>query len=446
MQKRNSDPMLAAIERALKPGKFIRYSEVFDFVEDLEKIEALLGGMAPEPTGHAVRLFEIFLSGCYEKIDECDDSGAYLSMFFQSLFCGWIKARQAMKLPADDTLRQILKWMDHDDYGFCYRIEKDLVKALDLNGRRLLIEHFQGLIAQSWPGTMAGQAKAIFEYSNEIRLPALSLKEVYLSTKAVDSYVELCNQLGFSPLDCEHLAEMEMSLKHWTQALAWVEKGMALEPTRNWHNQSSHDLGHFKPKILAKVGRKDDALAAVWAGFQKEPSEMTYEELMASVPKDQKAAWREKAMNVAMQGELGELMSLCLKTKDWDRLAARIHASTHAQLEAISQYVSEPAAGGLGKRDKLAAGKLYRALAMRILNSKKSKYYDAALGHLRRARKLFLEAKSEPEWQEIMKTIQTEHGRKKGILAGLGLISSGKVPNEPSFAERAQARWREQTS
>ena len=38
-----------------------------------------LESLALEATGRAVRLLEIFLSGCYEKIEECDDSGAYLS-------------------------------------------------------------------------------------------------------------------------------------------------------------------------------------------------------------------------------------------------------------------------------------------------------------------------------------------------------------------------------
>jgi hypothetical protein len=305
---KNSDPLIAEIERALVRGKYIRYSETCSFVEGLEKVQKQLESLAPEASGRAVRLFEMFLSGCYAKIEECDDSSAYLSMFFHSLFCGWIKARQAMGLPADETVRQILKWMERDNYGFCYRIEPELVKALDSDGNRLLIAHFHNLIAAALQESMPGHGKAIFEYDNKVRLPALSLKDIYLSTKSVAPYVALCDRLGFSPLDCERLAEVEIFHKHWHQALVWAEKGLALEPTRNWHNESSHSLAQLRLKILAKAGRKEDALAAAWSQFEVYPSEMAYEELIACVPKSDKPQWHDKAMMAATKGEVGEFM------------------------------------------------------------------------------------------------------------------------------------------
>jgi len=443
---RNTDRLVAEIEHALIPGKFIRYSETNGFVQELEKVQERLEALKPDASGRAVRLFEMFLSGCYVKIEECDDSNAYLSMFFHRLFCGWIKARQAMGLPADETVRQILKWKERDNYGFCHRIEPKLVKALDSDGSRLLIAHFHDLITAALPESMPGQVKAIFEYDNKIRLPALSLKDIYLSTKSVAPYAALCDRLGLSPLDCERLAEMEIFHKHWAQALIWVEKGLALEPTRNWRNESSHALAQLRPKILAKVGRREDALTAAWSEFEADPSEMGYEELMACVSKSEKTRWHEKAMNAATEGRLGEFMTLCIKTKEWNRLAARIHASTHTDLETVSHYDAEPAADGLAKRDNLAAAKLYRALAVRILNSKKSKYYDAALGHFESAHKLYMKAGNAAEWQALLRYIQTEHSRQTGILSGLGLIALGESSNEPSFAKRAQARWREQTS
>jgi tetratricopeptide (TPR) repeat protein len=440
-----TDPLVAEIERALMPGHYIRYSETCSFVQGLEKVQTRLEALPPEANGRAVRLFEMFLSGCYEKIEECDDSSAYLSMFFHGLFCGWIKARQSVRLPADETVRQILKWMERDNYGFCHRIEPELVKALDSDGSRLLIAHFHDLIAVAMPESMPGQVKAIFEYDNKIRLPALSLKDIYLSTKSVAPYAALCDRLGFSPLDCERLAEMEVFHKHWDQALIWVENGLALEPTRNWHNESSHSLSQLRAKVLAKVGRKEDALTAAWSAFEAAPSEMTYEELMACVPKGNKPEWQEKAMARAAEGRLGEFMSLCVKTKEWDRLAARIHSATPDELEAVSHYDSEPAAQGLVKRDRLAAAKLYRALAVRILKSKKSKYYDAALDHFESAHKLYLKAGSGAEWETLVSYLQMEHSRKKWILCGIGLIAAGKSPSGPSFAERTQERWQKQT-
>ena len=86
---------------------------------------------------------------------------------------------------------------------------------------------------------------------------------------------------------------------------------------------------------------------------------------------------------------LGEFISLCVKTKEWDRLARRVHSAKPSELEALSHYCTEPAAKGLAKRDAMAAAKLYRTLGSRILNAGKSKYYDAALAHFKQARNLY---------------------------------------------------------
>ncbi len=66
------------------------------------------------------------------------------------------------------------------------------------------------------------------------------LKEIYEALGDVPGYAALGERLGFSPRDCEHLAKMEISKKHWARALQWVEKGIALESTRDWHNEAAY--------------------------------------------------------------------------------------------------------------------------------------------------------------------------------------------------------------
>ena len=448
MTKRKApDPVVAEIERALMPGQFIRYDEMHEFIGDLEKVEGKLKALVRDGEAErAVHLYEVFLSGCYEKIEQCDDSGAYLSMFFGGLFCGWVKARPAAGRRAEETVRQILRWKEHDDYGFCHDIEKDVAKVLDHDGYRLLVGHFEAHLAKALPDSASKPSSAIFEYGNDVRLPALSLKGIYESKQDAKSYAAVCDRVGLSPRDCERLAEMEVSKGHWDNALGWVERGLALEPTRNWHNESSYGLAHLKPKILGKLGRKEDALALAWADFEKSPSEFAYGDLMRYVPKAEKAQWRERAIETAGRGDMGDFLTLCVKTKEWDRVAARVHAADHAELESLSHYHSEPAADGLAKRDARAAAKLYRALCLRILTRKKSKYYGAALDHIERARELYLKVGEETEWRDVVEAIRTAHSRKSGFLAGFERIVAGCSPAMPSFAERARRRWAKQSS
>ena len=102
--------------------------------------------MESEEADRAVRLYEMFLSGCYEKVEEIDDSSGNLGMFFQDLFLSWIEARQKAGRAAEETVGDILKWMENDDYGFCYDTEKERGQGSQQGGLSLIQAAFSGSI------------------------------------------------------------------------------------------------------------------------------------------------------------------------------------------------------------------------------------------------------------------------------------------------------------
>ena len=69
--------LISVLECALDPGEFIPYNRAWDFVRDLENVKDKIDALVKDGQAErAVSLYEIFLSGCYEKADEIDDSGA----------------------------------------------------------------------------------------------------------------------------------------------------------------------------------------------------------------------------------------------------------------------------------------------------------------------------------------------------------------------------------
>ena len=91
--------MISVLEHALDLGEFIPYNRSWDFVQTLETVKIKIDALVKEGDAErAVSLYEIFLSGCYEKVNEIDDSGGDLGMFFQDLFCAWINAFSMKKL------------------------------------------------------------------------------------------------------------------------------------------------------------------------------------------------------------------------------------------------------------------------------------------------------------------------------------------------------------
>ena len=113
--------MISQIELALDLDQFISYKQSWDFVHDLEDTKSKIDDLMENgEADRAVRIYEMFLSGCYEKAEEIDDSGGNLGMFFQDLFLSWINARQEAGHAAGETVGDMLNWMENDDYGFCY--------------------------------------------------------------------------------------------------------------------------------------------------------------------------------------------------------------------------------------------------------------------------------------------------------------------------------------
>jgi hypothetical protein len=99
-KRKKSDSLVPAIEHALDLGEFISYDRSWDFVQKLQDVKHKIDVLVKDGNAErAVSLYEIFLSGCYEKADEIDDSGGDLGMFFEDLFCAWINARQKAKKP-----------------------------------------------------------------------------------------------------------------------------------------------------------------------------------------------------------------------------------------------------------------------------------------------------------------------------------------------------------
>ncbi len=66
-----------------------------------------------------------------------------------------------------------------------------------------------------------------------------------------------------------------------------MEKGITLKPTRNWRNEAAYGLKQPKPDILRHLGRKEEALALAWGGFEENPNELAYEHPIRDVPEEE---------------------------------------------------------------------------------------------------------------------------------------------------------------
>ena len=420
-----------AIEDAIKSGDFIGYNEGWSFISGLEKVKDQIDGVASKQPLQAVDLIETFIAVCYEKAEEIDDSSGSFGMFVEELFCSWVNARQKGKCDPRETVARLLYWMDDDDYGFTYQLEKSVSRVLFPQG----LNEFAAAIRIRFD--------ADGKKDHHHRQLGESLKTIYTAGRDLKSYVFICEETEFLPKDCEIIAGLLLSRRKPAKALEWVEKGLIIQKDGRLHRGSSYNLETMKRDILTKLGRTEEALEDAWQNFLKHPDEFSHKELIRHIPKQQHIEWHPRILEVINTAPLSSAITLLLLLQEKERLAQRLRKTSDGSIESLSHYTINPAAEKLAGDYPDVAAKLYQAMGFRIINAGKSKYYGAALSNFEQAKKCYEEADLEPVWMETIEKVMNNHARKYSFMPGFKLVVAGKGPStEPSIIERAKTRWK----
>ena len=429
------DPIERSMEIALRPEGYVKYDDTWPFVQGLQQVKDVIEDLVHSQPDRAIQLVETFIAGCYEKAEEIDDSGGSFRQFVGDLFCTWIKSRQAAGAEATETAKQLLDCFAKDSHGYCYRME-EAVDAFGKKGLRVLAE----VAREEWAEEL-GKGNGSNQVSSRLRWLRDILRAVYVKQRDAERYLEVAERMGMTPRDCEVLAEIHEKRGSDEEALAWIEGGLELEKRGRWQDDSSWGLPEKRRRLLKKLGRGEDALESAWAEFELHPSKHTYGTLIRYAPRGQQGAWRARALDIAAQADLDTAIDLYAEMKEWKRVQELVLRAKPGALEGLSHYTTEPIAKRIERMHPQAAGKLHCALGLRILDAKKSKYYDVALAHFEGARRCFRKAGMEIEWEDLVRNVRDEHARKTGFMPRFEeLLSRGSAPREPSFLEKARRR------
>jgi len=436
-KRKQIDPFEQAIEAALSPGTFISYGAASSFVDTVQDVADDIVKIIETEPERASLLFETFIGACHEKAEEIDDSGGDFGMLVEDLFLAWVQSRQAANHDPVETAKFLLSWMEDDPYGFCHNLDCQVVKVLDKKG----LEAFVGQIRAKFESAPSLDEKRYPGYTR--RRWGGALKTLLAGQGDVEAYKAFCEQTELDPKDCLAIAQIYQSRRRPEEALTWVERGLVIARSGNQRSSEDLELHVMERALLAKIGRPKDALQSAWSEFEAHPSTFTYKELMRYVPADEMKTWHQKAMEASEKGNLASQIELWLKKKEMDRLVSRLHRATAKELEALGHSTAEPLAGKLERDHPDVSARIYCALCMRVINAGKSKYYDAALDNIERAKKCYAKAGLNDDWQAVVADVRQRHFRKKGFMAGFEEIVSGAPRNvEPPFLERAKTRWR----
>ncbi|MBI4467879.1 MAG: hypothetical protein HY650_01005 [Acidobacteria bacterium] len=431
------------LELALQPGCFISDQASSSFVSDLEDVATGIARLTSSEPARAATLFETFLAGCYEKAEEVDDSSGSFGQFVCSLYCAWIECRKADGADPDETASRLLAWMESDEYGFSYQLEKHAAKVFDkANLATFVLQAREKFDAAADTAPRTGDARKDGASYLRGRWGSV-LRTLYATQKDIAAYVALTEETGLTVQDCFVIATLLVTRRKPKEALAWVDRGIDLDKKTTYGSMAGDDLAKLRRQLLTRLGRGNEALDAAWADYHRHPSKYTYDELMKFVPKADRAKWHDKAIAAAEGGDLHAVMDLLLATKETGRLINLVSQVEDPALEGLSHYATEPVARTLEKTRPDLAARLWRAQGMRIINAGKSKYYYAALSNFERAKRCYQRAGLIADWEKTVSRIRSDHRRKTGFMTGFERLVAGSGPSdEPSFLDRAKARWK----
>jgi hypothetical protein len=191
--------------------------------------------------------------------------------------------------------------MDEDPHGYCLHLERKVAKVLGEPERAAFL---RGIEARAGTGE-DGRLKAL---ESAPRRWVDALRTVYLAGGQLDATIALAESTGLGAKDCEEIAELLTARDQLAEALAWVERGLALEK----QDGGGYGLDRLRRALLVKLGRADEALQSAWAGFMAFPHRFTYEHLAALIPEAEHQAWRERVLEVIGRARLQERMELLL--------------------------------------------------------------------------------------------------------------------------------------
>ncbi len=430
--------MAQAVEDALAPGWFVEDRACFSFVGDVEDVEATIAGIVPAEPGRAEWLYESFIAGCYAKGDEVDDSSGSFGMFVATLFCGWVKARQAGAADPEDTAAQLLAWMDDDPFSFWHGLEKDLAEVLDEAGLAALARQVRARLDAPDGPQPSRRDYARLRY-REI------LGALYAGQQDVGAYISLAGERGFTAQDCRVVVGMLIARGDWEESLSWADRGIEIDAATPHGSFAGHELADLRRELLQKTGRADEALESAWTQFRKSPSTYSYDELMKFVPGQDRRAWHQKAIDEAIQAAdhfPAPAMGLLVQANETGHLAGLVDSQTDGDLQRMSHFALEPAAESLEQAHPGAAARLWCAAGLRVVNAGKSKYYPAALENLARAKRCYVAAGLDADWLQVIDEVRARHSRKTGFMRGFEEVAGDtESAPAPSFLENARARW-----
>jgi tetratricopeptide (TPR) repeat protein len=269
-----------AVRGFLNVRRFLDYRGSIDYARELDGLLDLLRGTLEQNPALCADLCEAAAARLFRIYGNADDSAGAIGDRFHELGELHRQACRVSSPPPKELAKRLYALDKEDEWGIFdftrYR------QALGDDG----LAAFATLAQKEWDSLPPPQS-SMDRYGRRWHLRHL-LETWAKEVRDHDYLIALRSSDLTSPGDHVQLVDAYREAGRLREALAAAEQGMKAFP-RDW------TLREAAARELREAGMDDEALALLWRNFEEQPSEHTYQRLLAAAG-DQVETWRGRAM------------------------------------------------------------------------------------------------------------------------------------------------------
>ncbi len=407
-----------ALDGALAADGYVEHRDAYDYMsgvdEVLDSLESLLrDGRADE----VVELAEYAIEEIEEALDHVDDSDGFMGGALARAQELHLKACHAARPEPVGLAKRLFELELSASFDACSGTYATYADILGETGRaafRQLAEAQWAKVKPLAPGEDDGE-----RYGRRFRIASI-METIARQDGDLEARAAIMARDLSQPYDFLKLAALYRDAGDADKALDWAERG--------WRAFAGGDpderLRAFLADTYQERGRRYEAIALMWAGFDAAPDLQSYLALEAHARRARAwTIWREKALALVR----ARIAAAKAPPNRWD--------GGHSLLVQIFLHEGDDAAAWCEARDggcrpglwlELASRRevahpddavsIYRDHIARLLSSTGDRVYKEAVEYLEKIEALMKRAKKADMFAAIVRDLRAAHARKRKLM------------------------------
>lgn len=410
------------VGKALAVSGFVDYYGMRRFIERARPAVELIAGLIED--GHAAvarELAQYALKRGIAAYARTDDSDGGFGDLLREIAALHLKACRAAPPEPATFGKQFFELQMLDDWGLAEF--SDYAPFLAEAGRKT----FRALAEKAWSKVpVRGPADAEARHDTSYYRITAIMEALARAAGDTDALVAVKSRDLTSPYHFLEIAEILAKAGRRDEALAWADRGHEAFPDR-----PDSRLVEFLAAEYGRRGRHDEALALAWEAFTRHPALASYKHLKTcaeragawSVWRAQALAWlREDHLQAAKQNRrrstwMPDVPSLLVEIFLWEGEADA--ALAEARAHGCTESLWFELAGTREKDHPADAAEIYRARLDAIVARKDNRAYDEAAALVTKIRSLMQRTGQEQDFAAWLAAVRLKHKAKRNFMQRL---------------------------